>query len=124
MPETWWAWAAIAAITYIWMGVGRVSEAFNASPMSRPGYARSGGPHILFSIFYEPIGALLFYSIGGPGRVPKMLVAAVVHFGLTLLAFWALSFVIKSEWIRAGILGGVIFLLAVPFLLPGRNYQK
>ncbi len=121
MPETWGAWAAIVGITYFWMGLGRVAEDSKLSPISRPAYARSGGPHVLISIFYQPIASLLFYTVGGPGRVPKMLTAAVVHFGLTLLAFWLLGFLIESEWIRLAIIGGILFLNAILFLLPIRN---
>ncbi len=121
MPETWGAWAAVAGIAYFWMGLARVAEDFNLSYISRPAYARTGGPHLLFIMLYQPIASLLFFTIGGPGRVQKMLVGAVVHFGLVLLGFWLLHFFIASEWMRLAIIGGIIFLNAVLYLLPIRN---
>lgn len=111
----------MAAIAYFWLGIGRVSEDFKLAPFRRPGYAHSGGPHVLFAILYQPIASLLFFTVGGPGRVPRMLFAAVVHFGLTLLAFWLLGFLIESEWIRLAIIGGVLFLNSLLYLLPIRN---
>lgn len=121
MPETWVTWAAIAGIAYFWIGVACVAEDFKLSRISRPAYARSGGPHVLPIMLYQPIARLLFFTIGGPGRVPRMLTAAVVHFALTLLAFWLLSFLIPTEWVRLSILAGLLLLNAALFLLPIRN---
>ncbi len=124
MPETWWAWAGLGGIAYFWLGVARVAQGFSAPITARPFYAKAGGPHIFFYALSEPLALLFMPSVGGPGRVGEFVLAAAIHFGLTLLAFWLLGFLISTEWIRLAILGGLVFLFLIPFLIPGRNLNS
>lgn len=121
VPQIWETWATIGTLVYLWIGVALVVKDFQAGPVMRPAYARQGGPHVLISVLYLPIATLLFFSVGGPHRVLKILWAAVVHFGIILLVFWGLSFLIESEWIRLTIIGALIAFGVVSFLFPVRH---
>ncbi|MEQ1708631.1 MAG: hypothetical protein ABL864_09925 [Terricaulis sp.] len=121
MPQTTIEWLSLLAVAYVWMGLGIIATDFGASPLHRPGYARRRGPHVLFVALGIPISSLIFFTVGGPGRVMKFLVASVVHFGLTLLAFWLLGLVVEDVRIRLAILGGVLVVFALPFAIPTRG---
>lgn len=121
MNGEWNEWVTLAGLAYWWMSIGLVQNDFRAHAIDKPAYARSGGLHIIPVIMYLPIAQLLFYNVGGPGRVPKILVGALVHFALICAGFWVLGFLIEIFWTRALIVGGILLFYTVIFLVPIRN---
>lgn len=121
MPTEFLEWLFLIGLSYWWMGIGLVQGDFKQPPHNRPAYARSGGLHILPVIFYLPLAKLISPSIGGPGRVPKILVGALAHLMLTTLAFWMLGFLLVDEALRFAALAAVLLLLSILFLIPIKN---
>jgi hypothetical protein len=114
-------WTTAAGLAYWWLSIALVQNDFQAHPISRPAYARSGGPHVLLVLIYLPLGHLFSPGIGGSGRFTKMLVHSMVHLGLVVASFWGLGFFIENPAIRFSIIAGLLSLMSLLFLLPIRN---
>lgn len=122
MPESGIEWVVLILEIYTLMGLVLVGQDFGLPAFRRPAYADRTGPHVLLSIYYLPIGSLLFPGLGGTHveRVYRFVVGGIVAVAVVSALVWILGFMVSPLLYLLMIVGALLLVLALPLLLPGR----